>query len=181
MIRKLIQKVKEIAVKFRPRQPAMTGTPPSARTMWHDPAAHARDFAERYSIPLSYSAEQRMTELGIDPDRIGMPDKNHGLQWSAFHPHGMLGGSYSPDGRLIVDAGVLNTDLLKAGYDKKAANLFGRSRLRDRMDAIIAHEYEEHRNGMSHVEALKAAPKTALPISEEAREICREMERGWKR
>src|SRR5436190_13329362 len=162
------------------RKPAMIGTPPSRRPMWHDPAAHARDLAERYSVPLGYSAEQRMTELGIHPDRIGMPDKNHGIQWAAFHPHGISGGSYSPDGRLIVDSGVLNMDLLKAGYDEKAASLFGKSRLRDRMDAIIAHEYEEHRNGMSHVEALKATPKTALPIREGAREICREMERGWK-
>ena len=67
--------------------------------------------------------------------------------------------------------------MLKAGYDEKAVSLFGKSRLRDRMDAIIAHEYEERRNGMSHVEALKAAPKTALPIREGAREISREMER----
>jgi hypothetical protein len=159
----------------------MIGTPPSARAIWHDPAAHAKDFAERYSVPLSYSAEQRMAELGIHPNRIGMPDKLHGIRWSAFHPHGTVGGSYSPDGRLIIDSGVLDTELLKAGYDKKAASLFAGARLRDRMDAIIAHEYEEHRNGMSHTEALKAAPKTALLISETAREICREMERGWKK
>jgi hypothetical protein len=163
------------------RKSAMIGTPPSARPMWHDPAAHARDFAERYSVPLSYAAEQRMTELGIHPNRIGMPDKVHGIPWSAFHSHGTVGGSYSPDGRLIVDSGLLNTDLLKADYDEKTARLFERSRLRDRMDAIIAHEYEEHRNGMSHAEALRAAPKTALPISEAARAIGREMERGWKR
>jgi hypothetical protein len=94
------------------RRPAMIGTPPSRRTMWHDPAAHARDFAERYSLPLSYAAEQRMMELGIHPDRIGMPDKSHGIPWSAFHPRGVVGGSYSPDGRLIVDSGVLNTNLL---------------------------------------------------------------------
>ena len=172
---------KGLAAKLRPRPPAMIGTPPSQRPLWHDPAAHARDFAERYSVPLSYAVEQRMMDLGIPPDQIGMPDKHHGIQWSAFHPPGTVGGSYSPDGRLIVDSGVLNTDLLKADYDEKAARLFGESRLRDRMDAINAHEYEEHRHGMSHVEALKAAPGTALPISDKAREICREMERGWKR
>ena len=140
---------------------------------------HARDFAERYAEPMNYHVENRMMELGIQ--EIGMPDANHGIRWAAFHPHGTIGGSYSPDGRLIADSGVLNTDLLKAGYDEKAAGLFERSRLRDRLDAIIAHEYEEHRHGMSHTEALKAAPKTELPISQEAREICREMEWGWKR
>ena len=33
---------------------------------------------------------------------------------------------------------------------------------------------------MSHEAALKAAPKTDLPISDRAREICRAMERGWR-
>jgi hypothetical protein len=37
-----------LAAKLRPRPPALIGTPPSARPLWHDPAAHARDFAERY-------------------------------------------------------------------------------------------------------------------------------------
>jgi hypothetical protein len=61
-----------------------------------------------------------------------------------------------------------------------AAALFEKSRLRDRLDSIIAHEYEEHRHGMSHNAALKTAPRTGLPITERAREICRAMERGWK-
>src|SRR5262249_45362151 len=73
-----------LAVRPRPPPPAMIGTPPSARPLWHDPAAHARDFAERYSVPLSYAAEQRMMDLSVPPDRIGMPDKHHGIQWSAF-------------------------------------------------------------------------------------------------
>ena len=33
---------------------------------------------------------------------------------------------------------------------------------------------------MDHEAALKAAPKTDLPISDRAREICRAMDRGWK-
>jgi hypothetical protein len=60
---------KGLAAKFRPRQPAMIGTPPSARPMWHDPAAHARDFAERYAEPMDYAVSQRMTELGISPSQ----------------------------------------------------------------------------------------------------------------
>jgi len=75
---------------------------------------------------------------------------------------------------------VFNLDLLNKDYDEKAAMLFERSRLRDQLDSIIAHEYEEHRNGMSHAAALKAAPKTDLPISERAREICRTMEKEWR-
>jgi hypothetical protein len=47
------------------RNPAMIGTPPSERLMWHDPAEHARDFAERYAEPMNYHVENRMMELGI--------------------------------------------------------------------------------------------------------------------
>ena len=49
----------------------MTGTPPSERPIWHDPAEHARDFAERYADPMNYHVENRMMELGIPTDRIG--------------------------------------------------------------------------------------------------------------
>jgi hypothetical protein len=159
--------------------PAMIGLPPSQRPMWHDPAAHARDFAERYAEPMDYHVARRMTELRIQA--IGMPDREAGVEWAAFHPHGTFGGSYAPDGRLIADSGVFNLDLLKKDYDNEASGIFERSRLRDRLDSIIAHEFEEHRNGMSHTEALKHAPKTELPISDRAREICRAMEKGWRR
>jgi hypothetical protein len=43
---------RRIASLFR-RKPGMIGTPPSQRPMWHDPAAHARDFAERYAEPFA--------------------------------------------------------------------------------------------------------------------------------
>jgi hypothetical protein len=162
------------------RKPAMIGTPPSARPMWHDPAAHARDFAERYAQDLDLVVAQRMDKLGIHHSQIGMPDDIAGSAWAAFHPHGMEGGNNSPDGRLIVDSGVLNLDLLRRDYGSEAARLFERSRLRDRLDAIIAHEHEEHRNGMDHEAALRAAPGTNLPITERAREICQAMEHGWR-
>jgi hypothetical protein len=165
-----------IAARFRP--PAMIGTSPSARPMWHDPAAHARDFAERYVQDLDLAVVQRMRDLGIHDGQIGMPDDNHGSRWAAFHPHGTEGGNNSPDGKLIVDSGLLNLALLKKDYGRKAAILFEKSRLRDRLDAIVAHEYEEHRHGMDHEAALKASPNTGLPISGRAREICKAMEKG---
>ncbi len=39
-------------VDFFRRKSGMIGTPPSQRPMWDDPAAHARDFAERYAEPF---------------------------------------------------------------------------------------------------------------------------------
>jgi hypothetical protein len=121
-----------------------------------------------------------MRELGIHDQQIGMPDRIAGIDWAVFHPHGMEGGNNSADGRLVVDSGVLNLDLLREDYGSHATALFEKARLRDRLDAILAHEYEEHRHGMDHRAALKHAPKTELPISERAREICNAMEEGWR-
>src|SRR5271165_6043183 len=46
-----------------PRRMETNATPPSARRMWHDRAAHACDFAQRYAEPLDYAVFQRMIEL----------------------------------------------------------------------------------------------------------------------
>jgi hypothetical protein len=177
---KITAAAKGLAARLRRRQPGMIGTPPSARQVPADPAMHALDFSERYAEPLDYDVSQRMLDLGIDPAQIGMPDYAHNIRHAAFHPHGRQGGSISPDGRITVDSGILNPDLLKKDYGRKAGKLFERARLRDRLDSILAHEYEEHRTG-SHAGALKAAPKTDLPISDRAREIAGAMEKGWSR
>ena len=184
-------------------KPAMIGTPPSHRPMWNDPAQHARDFAGRYAEPLEYAMTQRMTELRIPPDRIGYADPDLGGRWRVFNPHQGKGGEVMGDGigkvkvvasplpalgkggevmgdGIGIDCGVLNSELLKSDHTRKAARLFERSRLRDRLDAIIVHEFEEHRNGFDHRMALEAAPKTDLPIGDRGREILRAMEKGWK-
>ena len=108
-----------------------------------------------------------------------MPDDIRGIEWAAFHPRGTTGGANSPDGRLIVDAGLLNGDLLKKNYHANAAGLFAKETLRHRLDSIIAHEETESRLG-DHEKALQAAPETELPITERAREICRAMKKGRK-
>jgi hypothetical protein len=65
---------------------------------------------------------------------------------------------------------VLNPELLKG---KKGGRIWPGMRLRDRIDSIIPHEYEELSRQGSHSEALKAAAKTELPISDEARRLNR--------
>jgi hypothetical protein len=67
-----------------------------------------------------------------------------------------------------VDSGVLNPDLLKR---QKGGRIWPKIRLKDRIDAIIAHEYEELRAGGNHADAIKAAAKTKLPITDEARRL----------
>jgi hypothetical protein len=112
--------------------------------------------------------------------QIGMPDDDRGMPWAAFHPLGTQGGYNAPDGRIVVESGLFNFDLLRKDYGEKAAKLYADSDVISRLDAIVAHEYEEHRHGGSHVEALKYAPSTELPITDRAREIVRAMQTGWR-
>ena len=146
------------------RKPSMIGTPPSERLMWHDPAAHARDFAERYAEPMNYHAENRMMELGIPTDRIGAAKIR--LPAPRFWPEETTGGGNVPGRRLNVDSGVFNLELM--ANRPEVRELWAKSRLRDRIDAIIAHEDAESLTD-NHALAEAMAPNTTLPITEEAR------------
>ena len=68
---------------------------------------------------------------------------------------------------------------LDGPYGGEAGALWRKSRLRDRMQAIIAHEMAEHEHD-DHELALIAAPDTTLAIGRGARELLRRMENGWK-
>jgi hypothetical protein len=137
-----------------------------------DPAEHAKDFAQRYTDKLEEHCAIRMQELGISDEMNGQPDYAGDGKWRAFNAYGRQGGENTTG--VVVNSGVMNPELLRG---KKGGRIWPKARLRDRIDAIIAHEYEELRHDGSHVEALKAAPKTELPISDEARRICRTMAR----
>lgn len=137
-----------------------------------DPADHAEDFAHRYALELDAYCAVRMEELGIPKRLLGATDFAGDGKWKAFIAHGRSGGNLT-DG-ISVNSGCLNPDLLKG---EKGGRLFAKAQLRDRIDAVIAHEYEEDRLG-SHEAALKNAPKTALPITEGARRILRAMGRS---
>lgn len=142
----------------------MTDKPPT------DPADHAEDFAHRWSDDLDYLAAQRMTELGIPRHLLGAPDFAGDGRWRAFIAHERMGGNITTG--ITVNSGILNPELLRG----RGSRVWAKARLRDRMDAVIAHEYEEDRLG-SHEAALKRAPKTELPISDRARRILRAMAR----
>jgi hypothetical protein len=58
--------------------------------------------------------------------------------------------------------------------------MWRRTRIKDRAQAIIAHELAEHEYGGDHELALIAGPDTELPISAAARELLRQMEKGWR-
>jgi hypothetical protein len=62
---------------------------------------------------------------------------------------------------------------------REASTLWAKSRLRDRIDAIVAHEHLEAQ-GKPHEELVQRAPDTELPIGENARKILRSMAEGAK-
>ncbi len=138
-----------------------------------DPADHATEFSLAWADVLDRYAAERMEELGLPPDRIGSSDHRHGIAWCAFNPYEQVGGSVDPSGRINLDSGLLNPDLMLP-LGAQAGEAFRKAPLRARMDAGIAHEYEEG-NGHSHDEAIDRAPETDLPISPAARELAREI------
>jgi hypothetical protein len=137
----------------------MTDKPPS------DSAEHARDFARRWVDWLEGYCATRMEALGVAAEKIGAFDPYRRKPWHAFDAEGHLGGSITTG--IVVDSGVLNPDLLEG---KRGGKAWAEARLRDRIDAVIAHEYEEERHS-THEEAVQAAPKTDLPITDGARRI----------
>jgi hypothetical protein len=145
-----------------------------------DPADHAEDFAHRYAEPLDWQAGMHMEEMGIPSERIGSNDHARGLAGRAFNPHERSGGGISPGGRINLDSGSFNPELLTKDYGKRAGKLWAQSRLRHRWEALEAHKDAEWRMGGDHDAAVRVAPETELPISDKARKILREMRKGWK-
>ncbi len=162
-----------------PDPPAMIGTPPSQRpAIPGDPAEHAIRFAREWQDVAESYVQRRMRELGIPEDRIGAIEHAKGGVRRAFDPDGRDGGTCDDFGRLYVDSGFLNPELL-ANLGAEADEKWRRMSARNRIDAILPHEDAESRTG-SHEEALKIGPDTELPISHEAREMLRVMARGWR-
>jgi len=152
----------------------MPDKPPS------EPADHAEDFSRRHAEELDIVAGQVMMDLGIDPKRLGATDPED-LTYKTFHAGERTCGSLTPEGRITLDSGVMNPEAMDAPYGQEAGDFWrSKMRLRDRMQAAGAHEYEEYKGG-NHEAALKRGPDTALPVSEPAREMLRKMRDGWRR
>ena len=157
----------------------MTGAPPSARQVPAHPELHALDFSIRYAEPLDYHAAETMIRLGVPRDQIGASAPLHGIRHATFHPQERTGGGVTPAGCLTLDSGVMNPELLTRDYGEETATLWRILRLKPRMEALTAHELAEHEAG-THVGALKRAAETRLPVSAEARELLRAMDKNWK-
>ena len=147
-----------------PSERGLTGVP-------SDPAEHAVRSAREWRDVAESLARRRMRELGIPEEMIGASDPEHGIGRAAFMPHDREGGSITTG--ITVNSGCLNPDLLRG---KKGGRIWPKARLRDRIDAIIAHEWAESKHP-SHEAALKAAAKTELAVTDGARRILRAMSR----
>jgi hypothetical protein len=133
-----------------------------------DPADHAEEFAHRWRDKLEECCSIRIQELGIPDNMNGQPNYAGDGRWMVFNPYGRKGGANTTG--VVIDSGVLNPELLNG---QKGGRIWPGLRLRDRIDATIAHEYEELRHEGKHAAAIKAAAKTDLPISDEARRLNR--------
>jgi hypothetical protein len=147
----------------------MIGIPPSERGgQPMDIAAHASQVAWEWEDVGERYVRRRMMELGVPEGQIGQPTYDGDGKWRTFDAYTKTGGTNTTGA--VVNSGVLNPELLKG---KKGGQIWPKMRLKDRIDAVIAHEYEELRADGDHVKALKAAAKTDLPISDKARRLNR--------
>lgn len=141
-----------------------------------DPAAHATDFATRNADAFERIVRQRMLVVGVPNHLIGDTPLGGGAR-RAFIPEESTGGGVTVGRGINVDSGVLNPELLGDPATGRAARAWSRARLRDRIDAVIAHEYEECLRG-TDAAARQHAPTTSLRISDGARTLLRQMAAG---
>jgi len=125
----MLDALRRISGYFR-RNPAMIGTPPSARQIPGHPALHARQFANDYADRLENYVEGRMHALDLAEEQIGFRDRSRGLPWAVFYPNGMTGGSVIGE-RIAVNSGVLNPELLTERFGPEVGTTWAKSRLRD--------------------------------------------------
>ena len=76
----------------------------------------------------------------------------------------------SPAGRLTLDSGIINTELLTRDYGEEVAEVWAENAIEAAYGAHNTHQLAESEAG-SHAEALRDAADTRLPVSQEAREL----------
>jgi len=114
-----------------------------------------------------------MLDVGVPEHLIGEIPFGGGVR-RAFLPEEGTGSGVTVGRGINVDSGVFNPNLLGDPAAGGAAHAWSRARLRDRINAVIAHEYEECIRGSDQA-ARQHAPTTRLRISDEARAILRQM------
>jgi hypothetical protein len=169
---------RRLAVRFGPSEPSPRRpnlAPPEPIPA--DPAEHAVDFSLRWYDRLEELTRKRLRTLGIPRDQIGAFDHEFEFRLAAFHPKEQTGGGISPGPRINLNSGIFNPDLLAGHPSPEVSSIWARAHLRNRMDAVTAHEYHEGQ-GVAHEEAERRAANTELPVTDGARRILRAMAEG---
>ena len=115
---------------------------------------------------MNYHVENRMMEPASLPTGSA---RKYGYPHRAFWPEETTGGGNGPAGG-SPSIRRLNAELM--ANRPEAGEVWAKSRLRDRIDAVIAHEDAESVTG-DHDLAEAMAPDTTLPITEGAGQILR--------
>lgn len=147
------------------------------------------DFTTRYSGDLNTVVGNRMRQLGVPEDMIGIRNYR-GLDEGPFvrFPSTQIGGNVNPNLMPGRQAGIaLDHGIFDAAHPTMGnVPSWGRAALRDRMDAGIVHEYIEatlqppsNLQGRAavnwlHGEAIRRAPDTTMQITPGARRILTE-------
>ena len=135
------------------------------------------DFATRYFELLNRAIANRMRHVGVPADMIGIA--YWGVDRGAFvhYVPPQLGGNLRRDLRglagINVDPAVFDIDTPKVGM----LPAWRSGSLKDRIDAVIAHEFTEANapDGCDfHEFALENAERTELTITDHARVILRQ-------
>ncbi len=135
------------------------------------------DFANRYQDSLSRSIGNRMRQVGVPDEMIGV--EWYGVDKGPFvrYDPPQLGGNIrvGTNGKpgINVDPAVFDVNAPKMGN----LSAWQSSSLRDRIDAVSAHEYTEAlapRGADFHIHALANAEQTPLKISARSRQILKE-------
>ncbi len=135
------------------------------------------DFANRYQDLLSRVIGNRMRHVGVPDEMIGVEwwrvDKGPFVRYQPPQLGGNIRIGLNGKPGINVDPAVFDANAPKVGNlpSWKSASL------RDRIDAVIAHEYTEALapQGVDfHIHALKNAENTLLTISDRARQILSE-------
>jgi hypothetical protein len=139
--------------------------------------AEIADFADRYQDPLSQAIGNRMRQVGVPAEMIGVEwwgvEKGPFVRYQPPQLGGNIRVGLNGKPGINVDPAVFDANVPKMGNlpSWKSASL------RDRIDAVIAHEYTEALapQGVDfHMHALKSAENTPLKISGRARQILKE-------
>lgn len=141
-------------------------------------------FAKEWADQLNEAIANRMRAVGVPEEMIGIRGMPYEDAGAFVRTHALGGSNNNIPGRGVIGKGPgINVDI--AVLDAQFAEMSGvlswaRGSLKDRIDAVIAHEFTEVQtyqpmSGLTpHRNAIKSAPETLLNISSRARRILQE-------